>query len=87
MDTTAQVVKNLPSNLDPTKVADMRAIIYDDNTIGNRNIYQIEFSGTIEVAEATNQVGITRFNGGIFDSTNFNDTTVNRGYLKITYTV
>lgn len=76
--------------IDVLKIRKVTAIIFNDaQTIAyDIGLMNSAVTGSIEGGFATiasNGITLIRLTGGFFDSTDFNDTSVNRGYVTITY--
>jgi hypothetical protein len=73
------------------KIRSMTAIIRDDADTTYYNIDGVEDAtgdsfGGINLASSAN-ISLRRHTGGVFDSTNFNSTSYNRGWITIWYEV
>ena len=76
MDTTATV--NIAHGLTLTNIRAVEAFVYSDSLAG----YYPIFVAGIGYA-TTSDVTLTRDSAGLFDSTNFNDAGINRGFIVI----
>lgn len=81
MDSTPAI--SIAHGLNRGKIRDVSCIITDDNDI----LSALLNSGGEGAIAAMDDINITlsRTNAGFFDSTAFDDTTVNRGYVTIRY--
>lgn len=97
MDGTVEViVAHGCSNL---KIRGVEVIIFTDNgvtisfgSLANGNTFSLNSCGATEstpqggiVGMSATEIVLSRLTGGLFDSASFNQTSYNRGYLKITY--
>ena len=84
---TAVAFVSIPHTLSLVKIRSVSVFIFND---AQNTLYPISYvdlggliKGTVDV-DSTN-INPSIFSGGLFDSASFNDTSVNRGYITITY--
>lgn len=84
MDTTNFV--QVAHGLTFSKIVLIHVTILIDDDVGDIGYEYFDGTGLSSISFGTTNVSINRVTGGLFDSTNFDKTSYNRGYITILYT-
>lgn len=85
MSTDATIVRSYGDNLDEKRITEVNVILRNDN--GDLRYQAVgQKDGLDSVTWDSNDIIVTRAVGGVFDTADFDDTSISRGVIKVWYT-